>query len=339
MTDSPVSDLPSGYSRGPLGEWKTLPWPDDPEEKARLMSMSLGPQVIDWAEWRTDEPGLLNDEGERWRFTDGQARFIILWYAFDDAGRYVYRSGLKRAAKGPIAHDTPVMTPDGWTTHGELRPGSVVYAEDGTPTRVVDLRPEVLEPMYRVRFRNGGHVDCTGSHRWPVEVFKGGSRRERQVLTVDEMLSLGVYYERPLTASSKAKSGRVARFKSLPSPVIDGPNVDMPIDPYVIGYWLGDGDKDCPRITANREDMEALALQMDALGVEHGEMKHTHGDTYRMRFGRGVAASWLRSMGMLNDKHIPGVLLRASAEQRWALLQGIVDSDGTIDKRGSVEVS
>lgn len=100
MTDSPVSDLPAGYSRGSLGEWKTLPWPDDPDEKARLMEMSLGPQVIDWAEWRTDEPGLLNDEGEKWRFTDGQARFIILWYAFDKTGRYVYRSGLKRAAKG-----------------------------------------------------------------------------------------------------------------------------------------------------------------------------------------------------------------------------------------------
>ena len=100
MTDSPVSDLPAGYSRGPLGEWKTLPWPDDPEEKARLMEMSLGPQVIDWAEWRTDEPGLLNDEGEKWRFTDGQARFIILWYAFDDNGRYIYRSGLKRSSKG-----------------------------------------------------------------------------------------------------------------------------------------------------------------------------------------------------------------------------------------------
>src|SRR5690554_6496971 len=92
--------MPAGYSRGPLGEWKTLPWPDDPEGKSRLMEMSLGPQVIDWAGWRTDEPGLLNDEGERWRFTDGQARFIILWYAFDDKGRYVYRSGLKRAAKG-----------------------------------------------------------------------------------------------------------------------------------------------------------------------------------------------------------------------------------------------
>ena len=100
MTDSLISDLPAGYSRGDLGEWKTLPWPEDADDKANLMANSLGPTVIDWAEWRTDEPGLLNDEGEKWRFTDGQARFIILWYAFDSTGRYIYRSGLKRGAKG-----------------------------------------------------------------------------------------------------------------------------------------------------------------------------------------------------------------------------------------------
>ena len=102
MTDLRTSDLalPPGYYRGGLGEWKTLPWPDDAAGKRRLMEGSLGPQVIDWAEWRTPEPGLLNDEGERWQFTDGQARFLILWYAFDERGRFIYRRGAKRGSKG-----------------------------------------------------------------------------------------------------------------------------------------------------------------------------------------------------------------------------------------------
>src|SRR5699024_5538922 len=65
-----------------------------------LMESSLGPRIIDWAEWRTDEPGLINDEGEPWRFTDGQARFLILWYAFDERGRFIYRRGAKRGSKG-----------------------------------------------------------------------------------------------------------------------------------------------------------------------------------------------------------------------------------------------
>ena len=157
--DSDTSLLP-GYYRGSLGELRTLPWPTDPVKKRLLMESSLGPRIIDWAEWRTDDPGLINDEGERWRFTDGQARFLILWYAFDEHGRFIYRRGAKRGSKGPIVHSTPVMTPDGWTTHGELKVGSKVFAEDGSVTTVTDLRPEVLEPTYRVKFRDGSYVDC-----------------------------------------------------------------------------------------------------------------------------------------------------------------------------------
>ena len=101
MTDSQTSDgLPPGYHLGSRGAWCTLPWPDDQDEKLALMESSLGPSLIDWAEWRTDEPGLLNDEGEPWRFTDGQARFLILWYAFDERGRFRFRRGCKRGSKG-----------------------------------------------------------------------------------------------------------------------------------------------------------------------------------------------------------------------------------------------
>ena len=269
--DSDTSLLP-GYYRGSLGELRTLPWPTDPVKKRLLMENSLGPRIIDWAEWRTDEPGLINDEGERWRFTDGQARFLILWYAFDEHGRFIYRRGAKRGSKGPIVHSTPVMTPDGWTTHGELKVGSKVFAEDGSVTTVTDLRPEVLEPTYRVKFRDGSHVDCTGSHRWPVGVFLGRGKRVREIKTVDEMLAEGLKFKRKSCASSKCDTGDVSRFKALPSPLVDGVHVDMPVHPYVIGYWLGDGDKDSPRIVSDWDDMQHLVSEMDRLGVEHSEI-------------------------------------------------------------------
>lgn len=67
-----------------------------------IVRSSLGPGLIDWAEWRTDEPGLTDYlTGKHWRFTDGQRRYLILWYAFDPLrGRWLYRSGVKRGAKG-----------------------------------------------------------------------------------------------------------------------------------------------------------------------------------------------------------------------------------------------
>ena len=97
---SDVELLP-GYYRGSLGEWLTLPYPEDEVERAALKQSSLGLQIIAWAEGKSDEPGLTDYQtGLPWRFTAGQSRFLILWYAFDESGRFVYRSGVKRGAKG-----------------------------------------------------------------------------------------------------------------------------------------------------------------------------------------------------------------------------------------------
>lgn len=97
-----TSELPPGYTVDPkTGAWTTLPWPSDMAAKVALINSSLGPQVIDWAEGRTDEPGLTDYlTGNPWRFTPGQKRFLLLWYSLTDDGRWVYRSGVKRGAKG-----------------------------------------------------------------------------------------------------------------------------------------------------------------------------------------------------------------------------------------------
>jgi hypothetical protein len=78
-----------------------LPWPTDPDEKMHIVQNSLGPGLIDWAEGRTDEPGLTDYmSGNQWLFTRGQKKFLILWYYCEPDGRFHYRSGVKRGAKG-----------------------------------------------------------------------------------------------------------------------------------------------------------------------------------------------------------------------------------------------
>jgi hypothetical protein len=72
-----------------------------PRGEVALARSSLGPQIIDWSEGRTDEPGLWHYMHRTPVAMDaGQKRFLILWYALDDDGRFVYRSGVKRGAKG-----------------------------------------------------------------------------------------------------------------------------------------------------------------------------------------------------------------------------------------------
>lgn len=81
-----------GYYVGPDGAWLTLPWPKDLSE----LPKSLGPGVIHWAETHL----VHHLTGKPWRYTIGQKKFLHLWYAVDEDGRWLWTSGVKRGAKG-----------------------------------------------------------------------------------------------------------------------------------------------------------------------------------------------------------------------------------------------
>ena len=104
MPELTSPDLPPGYwIDHSTGAWMTIPWPGDPtlpwasDQRLALLPPTLGGQVIAWA-----QAYLLHHlTGEPWSFTPGQKRFLYLWYAIDPAtGRFLYRSGVKRGAKG-----------------------------------------------------------------------------------------------------------------------------------------------------------------------------------------------------------------------------------------------
>lgn len=95
------------------GAWWTLPWPDDPDERDALVMSSLGPAFLVWSENRPfrlpnghvlrpdDSPGLIHYQfGTSWEWTRFQKRFLILWYYIDGDGRFAYRRGIVRGAKG-----------------------------------------------------------------------------------------------------------------------------------------------------------------------------------------------------------------------------------------------
>jgi hypothetical protein len=181
--------------------WCTLPWPAEQAAKNELIAASIGPQVIDWAEGRREDedgPGLIHYlTGEPWRFTPGQKRFLILWYAFDPlTGRWVYRSGLKRGAKGtgkdPFAGawlDGELIGP----THLVHRDGRWVGERHRLPLVQVAANSEaqakdvlrVANALLPRRTREYFGIDC-GETRTIVD---GGGRHE--ILTASEKTSEG----------------------------------------------------------------------------------------------------------------------------------------------------
>ena len=140
-------------------------------------------------------------------------------------------------------------------------------------------------------------------------------------MTVAEMLGGGVRVGAP----------GYANFAVRVAAPLELPELDLPLDPYVLGAWLGDGTSSSGGFTS--VDPEILE-HVRAAGFE----VHSHQSNAQSHYIRGLMPV-LRRLGVLDNKHVPATYLRGSLIQRRALLQGLMDTDGTVGSAGACELS
>jgi hypothetical protein len=241
------------------------------------------------------------------------------------AGKAVALSGSPNAADGarttmqhfdePIALDTVIPTPNGWLDLGELIPGDYVYDRHGHPVRVLGVSPvQTGRPCYRVTFTNGESMVTDAGHRWKAIDWSNRPGGER-VVTTEQMLDRGL-------ETNYGLRWRLPRANGF-----DGTTTDLPIDPYLLGCWLGDGSTDAGYLHSAPADYDLMAA----------DVPHTV-STSRPGLVRwlptGLRAK-LRAMGVLGDKHIPDRYTFADRQQRAGLLAGLMDTDGHTTKGGN----
>ena len=273
--------------------------------------------------------------------TDRQIEFLAHFYALTNRGSFVYRQGIRRLSKGSgkaVSLLTSIFTPDGWRRFGDLAVGDYVFHPSGKPTRVTQLHPVGQWDTWEVEVSDGTVLTVSGEHLFTVDEFVGSSKRKRRTLDVRAMAREGLAYDRPLTkGSTKATKAGVGKFALPETEPLEFPERDLPVDPWVLGYWLGDGSTGLGNITCDVDDLPHVRECMQAAGYDIGAI----GAKKEGGRGRSVGilklAADLRSAGVLNDKHIPEEYLYASVEQRRALIQGLMDSDGYVDTKGSAE--
>ena len=240
-----------------------------------------------------------------------------------------------------LAVSTPVPTPAGWRTMGSLRTGDEVFGPDGSRRQVIAATEAMTQrPCYEVEFSDHSVLIADASHQWLTtsKAEREHGRNDASVRTTAEI------------AASLRVRGEVNHHVALTAPV-DYPHRQLPIDPYVLGVWLGDGTSTAAEITCSPADHEVLR-HIEAAGYRvwpaSGRMAWRIGGLSPAAQGRhrnergqyaadGSLSSTLRSLGLLGNKQVPEVYMVASAEQRLALLQGLMDSDGYVDVYGRCE--
>jgi phage terminase large subunit-like protein len=235
-------------------------------------------------------------------------------------------------ARKAIVADTPVLTANrGWTTVADIRPGDQVFNLEGQPEAVEFVSDVYTEMAYRVTSRFKKSLEVGVDHDWLIQDRTkprgavrqpGGTRLKAEyakyVVTTGDML------ERPL------KDGRGVYLNALPA--IGSLKIDsgkLPVDPYCLGAWLGDGTAKSGAITAHEDDQPFMREQFEAAGYE------TRPTNLSQVFYVQKLMTQLRALGVLHNKHVPEGYLLASEADRLDLLRGLMDTDGWASEKAT----
>ncbi|OYN75401.1 replicative DNA helicase [Mycolicibacterium sphagni] len=311
------------------------------------------------------------------------------------------RPGMGKA----LGLDTPLPTPSGWTTMGEVKVGDYLIDADGRPTRVVAATDVMVgRPCYEVEFSDGTVLIADAEHQWLTETR--ASRKSAQSAAVGYNR-----YKRQRTFAAVRTTREIAETLRCPTQdrrlnhsvinakPLQAPERDLLVQPYTLGAWLGDGTSAAAQITV--ADPE-IVMRIEAEGIE-AHKSETAKYRYSLRLpapdalaarscvvcgeafvpntsqvrtcgqscgGRarflsdpvpaptcsrcggascglqlcqscrnevGTLQARLRTIGVLNNKHIPADYLRASEAQRRAVLAGLLDTDGTVTNGGAIQ--
>lgn len=262
-----------------------------------------------------------------------------------------------------LALDTPLPTPTGWTTMGEIREGDTLFDESGQPCAVLEVKEiQYDRPCYEVVFSDGERIVADDDHWWFVV---GRNNAKGKVLTTEQI-------RKTLKEPTRGDNNHAVPVAQP----IETPAQNLPIPAYAFGVWLGDGDTAGPRLSIGGDDLHEMIALLEESGVsctepskdkrnnvyaltmrkQPGRCIRGHDNNYRNPVNCGECereakrakltgepgspvtnagfGARMRDLGVIGNKHIPSQYLRGSIAQRTELLQGVVDSEGCITSNG-----
>lgn len=226
---------------------------------------------------------------------------------------------LPRKMGKQISLDTQIVTPNGYTTMGDIKVGDIIYDEDGNLTNVIDVTPIDYTPVsYEVEFSDGEIIKACKDHNWWVDRY---SKNKYHVETTQDIIDKGYCKQR--------KDGYKECYVSIPLPKpLKMQEKQLPIDPYTLGVWLGDGSKQGAILGLCGDDVEEIMSYIPYTPTVCKRNKDEN--CFTVSYGYSDFSKGLRDLGLRNNKHIPHDYLFNSIPNRLALLQGLMDTDGTV---------
>lgn len=263
--------------------------------------------------------------------------------------------GLGAARAGKLGSpDMPILTTKGWKKYKDLGYSDVLFDEQGNPTRIIGFSQEWTEKdgdWYELEFDTGEKLSFHENHEFVThqynyrsslhrrsEEYKTKRRKQRRTKRNNwdrsnrRKLGPTIVETKEIVRTLFARGGSHVNHAIPVVKPVKFIAQELLIDPYTLGVWLGDGCSTHGVIGIDAKDKEIIdyiPYKAVSQKIDSREKKSLFLVTRLAQF-----LPKLRLAGLLKNKHIPSEFFIGSIEQRLALVQGMMDTDGSIDKRG-----
>lgn len=237
---------------------------------------------------------------------------------------------MARQAGKALPLDTPIPTPYGWTTMGALIPGDTIFDEHGQPTQVTGTS-EIFKnhKCFKITFDDGTHVIADADHIWTVNRASSRNTTKSHNKTTQELFEYGQPHK-------DSRNKLVSKWKIPLAGAVNYPKKEISVDPYTLGVWLGDGHTSSGSITCHKDDLfhykEQIMFEFSVNNQKQNPNVYT-GTLYTL-------VTKLKEYNLVGNKHIPRDYLINDIDTRVAILQGLMDTDGWVERgRNAIALS
>lgn len=236
-----------------------------------------------------------------------------------------------------------VYTPTGKVKIGDLKVGDYVIGSDGKKTKVLEVHPQPKKDLFKITFNDGYSTICCKEHMWTVIANNGSvNNKNRSIrytnLTIEQMLDkeleleqrgFGWNEKRPYKFKTYYKQPNGQNKWQIPivKPIEFENEYKLPIEPYLLGVTLGGGH-------IKKTGVISIGLHkadFDEIFKNQCVNESSGGFNIRLNYLNNLKEEVcaLKLNGTLSHtKFIPEIYKYSSIEDRLAILQGLMDTDG-----------
>jgi hypothetical protein len=234
--------------------------------------------------------------------------------------------------------DSKILTPNGWTTMGDLKENDDVISVDGTPTKVISIHPQGEKDVFRITFSDGSFTECCDDHLWSVKTEAYRNYRIKKNGKKVKSNHDGIVL--PLKEIKNNLIGRGGR-KNYSIPIVNPVSFkkkEFLIHPYLMGVLLGDGGLRTA-VMVSSDDDEIINKIKNILPKKHS-IKHVNKYDYRIvgESNTNLILNKIKDYDLFgkysDEKFIPKEYLYSDIESRIELLRGLMDTDGHVSGKG-----